>query len=170
MRRERRKAKTIVVRRARSEEKLKTLDGKEHALTNDMLDIADDDGPIALAGIMGGAGSEINDRTITVIFEAANFDARNIRRTAAALGIRTESSARFEKSLDPRAVELALRKAVNMTLELIPGSFVASSASDVANFTVPAQAMTLPIAHLERVLGLDIPPEESAQLLPPRLA
>ena len=90
----------IIVRRARPGEPITTLDGRKHTLTNDMLVIADADAPSCLAGIMGGLDSEIKDDTRDLFLECAKFRRDSVRRTARALGIRTESSARFEKGVD----------------------------------------------------------------------
>ncbi|MBO4331242.1 MAG: phenylalanine--tRNA ligase subunit beta, partial [Oscillospiraceae bacterium] len=90
----------IVVRTAQDGEKTDTLDGVSHELRSGMLVIADAEKPIGLAGIMGGANSEISADTATVVFESANFNGTSIRKTAIALGMRTESSSRFEKGLD----------------------------------------------------------------------
>jgi phenylalanyl-tRNA synthetase beta chain len=100
----------IVVRRALDHETITTLDGQERKLQKHDCVICDGEGPVALAGIMGGANSEIREDTTEVVLEAANFDAPTIRRTAMRLGMRTESSARFEKALDPElARDAALR-------------------------------------------------------------
>ena len=91
----------IIVRRAREGEVLVSLDGTERKLSTDMLVIADPTGPVGLAGVMGGANSEMTDATTDVFLESATFDAGNNRRTSQALGMPTEASARFEKGLKP---------------------------------------------------------------------
>src|SRR3990167_1566474 len=102
---------TIVVRRATDGERFTTLDGKECELASDNLVIANENKAIALAGVIGGLDSGIGDETTTIIYESANFNAANVRRTSVKLGLRTDSSARFEKSLDPNNCEPAMRKA-----------------------------------------------------------
>ncbi|MBI2030564.1 hypothetical protein HYT05_03000, partial [Candidatus Kaiserbacteria bacterium] len=92
---------TIKVRKAKAGEKLITLDGKERELTEDMLVIADSKNPIGLAGIMGGAHTEVTNETKTIIVEAATFEAKNNRKTSKALNLRTDAATRFEKGLDP---------------------------------------------------------------------
>ena len=119
---------TIVVRRAKDEEKLTTLDGKEHILNNSMLVIADAENATGLAGIMGGEESEIVEGTTDVLFECAAFDRTNNRLTSRALGIRTESSGRFEKGVCVRNTMEALERAcmlVNILEcgDVIPGAF-----------------------------------------------
>ena len=91
----------IIVRRARPGEKMTTLDGVDHELSPDMLVIADAEGAVALAGVMGGANSEVRDDTRTVLLESANFNAASIRRTSVRLKARSEASSRFEKGLSP---------------------------------------------------------------------
>src|SRR5947209_1370966 len=112
----------IIVRRARPGEELTTLDGVKRRLTTDMLLITDPEGPTAIAGVMGGAISEVNDATTTVLLEAANFSAANIRRTSVALGLRTDASSRFEKGLDPNLTVIAANRAMQLMSELADGT------------------------------------------------
>ncbi len=107
----------IIVRRAISGEKMSTLDGIERELNPTMLVIADAERSVAVAGVMGGAGSEINDSTSTVLLEAASFRANDIRLAARALGLSTESSYRFERGVDPATVEWASRRAAQLMCE-----------------------------------------------------
>ena len=102
----------INVRRAADGEKYVTLDNIEHTLDSSMLVIADEHKPVALAGVMGGANSGISDSTETVVFESAAFCGSNVRVTARKLGMRTESSSRFEKGLDPEQTIPALYRAL----------------------------------------------------------
>ncbi len=121
---------TIVVRRADEGELIRTLDDSERALDTRDCVIADSAGPVALAGVMGGADSEIRDDTQTVVLEAAHFDAATIRRTSLRLGLRTESSARFEKGLDPYGTESAALRFLDVVCQLCPGARVASALAD----------------------------------------
>jgi len=114
----------IVVRCAKNSEKITTLDEKEHVLTDEMLVIADKIKPIGLAGIMGGENSEIKNSTKTVVFESANFDGINIRKSSKKLGMRTDSSAYFEKSLDPQMTSEALDRACELVQLLNAGNVV----------------------------------------------
>lgn len=157
--------RNITVRAAAEGEVFRTLDGKEHRLDTSMLVIAEDKKAVALAGIMGGEESGITDATTTVIFEAANFDAGNVRQTSTKLGMRTDSSARFEKGLDPNLCELALRKAVEMTLVLCPGARVASSVADEKHFRLRAGPLELPLDYLRAKLGAEVPAKEAAAIL-----
>src|SRR5256714_3662049 len=112
----------IIVRRAHDGEEMTTLDGVKRKLTSDMLLITDPEGPTAIGGVMGGAISEVNDRTTTVLLEAANFQAANIRRTSVALGLRTDASSRFEKGLDPNLTVIAANRAMQLMSELVGGT------------------------------------------------
>ncbi len=111
----------IVVRPANSDEPFRALDGKEYKLSATDLVIANHKQPIALAGIIGGADSAISDKTTTVIFESANFDPVTIRRSSKRLGIRTDSSARFEKGLDPELARLGMLRVLTLASELFDG-------------------------------------------------
>ena len=104
----------IKVRRAKAGESITTLDGGEHALDESMLVIADANKPVAVAGVMGGEYSGIMDDTTTIVFESASFNGPSVRLTAKALGIRTDSSARFEKGLDPGACMPAIERACEL--------------------------------------------------------
>ena len=111
----------ITVRRAKDGEVMKTLDDQDRALDSDMLVIADDHKPVAVAGVMGGANSEITDETATVVFESANFFGASVRRTAKKLGMRTEASAHFEKNIDPQMTLAALDRACELVEEFGAG-------------------------------------------------
>jgi len=111
----------IVVRRAKDNEILQTLDGQERKLDSSMLVIADAERPVAVAGVMGGANSEIMSDTTTILFESANFDGASVRLTAKKLGMRTEASSRFEKGLDVENVVNALNRAAQLVEEMGAG-------------------------------------------------
>lgn len=146
----------IIVRRAKEKEKITTLDNEVRTLTKNRLVIANSRGPIAVAGIMGGANSEISDKTTSVIIESANFEPYSIRKTSAALGLRSESSMRFEKSLDPNLAELGIRRAAGLILELCPGSCIASSLVDVKKFKLNQGPIKLDLEFLNKKIGIDI--------------
>src|SRR3989344_742721 len=108
----------IVVRNARDAEKLTLLDGKEITLNSQMLVIADGDNAIAMAGIKGGRTAEISDITKNIVIESANFDYAQIRKTSRTLGIRTDSSSRFEQGISPVLAEEGIRLAIKMILKI----------------------------------------------------
>jgi phenylalanyl-tRNA synthetase beta chain len=116
--------KRIVVRSAHPGEKLTTLDGTERSLTPEILCICDAERPIALAGVMGGADTEVSDSTTTVLLESASFHPRAVRRTARELGMRTEASFRFERTVDPNLVVAAAERACTLITELGMGEVV----------------------------------------------
>ncbi len=145
---------TIIVRRADADETFVTLDEQKHQLADGDLLIADASRGVALAGVMGGLNSEIRDDTTDVVLEAANFDAALIRMTAQRLGLRTESSARFEKSLDPRLVEDASRSFCRLLIELCPGARVTSAFQDVAAPYPEPTVIRLDTAKVDRRCGV----------------
>src|SRR5215213_1796525 len=140
----------IVVRRANAGEKLKTLDGVERTLTDDILVIADAEKAVALAGIMGGEESEISDRTKDVLIESAYFAPHSIRVTARRLGMDTEASRRFERGADPEGVLRAQQRCVELICELA-GGVASEDAIDV--YPKPFSERVVGLSH-ERVPGL----------------
>ncbi len=144
----------IIVRRAKTDEKFVTLDEKEHTLTSDMLMIADAEKSLALAGIMGGLHSGINEDTTSIIFESATFDPSSIRKTSTRLALRTDSSARFEKSLDPNNAELGLRRLVELTLQICKGASVASAVVDHYPKVAETKVIETSFAFLEQKIGI----------------
>ena len=118
---ERVRGRKIAVRPAAAGEKLTTLDGEERELDPSMLMIADGEGVVALAGIMGGADSEIGESTTDVLLESAHFDALSVRRTARRLGMHTEASHRFERGTDPEMAAVACDRAAALIAELAGG-------------------------------------------------
>lgn len=155
----------IQVRTARAGEKLQTIDVKLHELKETDLLIADDVKGVALAGIMGGANSEISASTTSIILEAATFDAATIRTTAKRLGINTDASQRFEKTLDPELADIALRRAVELILETCEGAVVTSAVVDAKNYTKKKLVVSLTHESLEHQLGTRIPQAKVASIL-----
>src|SRR5262245_30735803 len=145
----------IVVRRARSGERLTTLDGVERALTGDMLVIADAKKAVALAGIMGGEASEIGAATRNVLLESAWFEPVSVRRTARALGLRTDASHRFERGADPEGVLPALDRAAQIIAEIAGGS-VGAPPIDVVARPQTRSAILFRPARARALLGLDL--------------
>ncbi len=154
----------IVVREAEEGEQLTTLDGNVRTLKPGMLVIADESKPIGLAGIMGGENSEILDDTTTVVFESANFNGTSIRQTALALGMRTESSGKFEKSLDPMMTLPALRRACEL-VELLGCGDVMDGTVDIINYVPQERTLPLEPEKINRLLGISISAEEMVRYL-----
>ena len=154
----------IVVREAAEGEKLTTLDGNVRDLKPGMLVIADGDKPIGLAGIMGGENSEILDDTTTVVFESANFDGTSIRQTALALGMRTESSGKFEKHLDPMMTLPAVQRACEL-VELLEAGDVLDGIIDILNYVPQEKTLPLEVKKINDLLGTEIPEADMVKYL-----
>lgn len=144
----------IVVRRGRGE-KMVAIDGKEYAIDADMLVIADQDHPVAIAGVMGGKESEIGERTKDVLIESAQFDPVSIRRTSRRLGLGSESSYRFERATDWATTEWASRRAAQLLCELAGGQALKGS-TDVAAPAPERKPFAFRPARALRVLGFPI--------------
>ena len=154
----------IVVREAEEGEILTTLDGNVRNLKPGMLVIADENKPIGLAGIMGGENSEILPDTTTVVFESANFNGTSIRQTALALGMRTESSGKFEKNLDPMMTVPALQRACEL-VELLEAGDVMDGIIDIINYVPEAKTLPLECDKINRLLGTEISREDMVKYL-----
>jgi phenylalanyl-tRNA synthetase beta chain len=154
----------IVVRRARQGEQLETLDHQVRELDSEMLVIADASQPIGLAGVIGGVGSEVGDTTRRIVLESANFNMKSIRRTARALKLRTDASARFERGLDPNLARDAASRATQLILELSPGATV-TAVADVYPDPLLPRSLTLPFAEIERLLGIRYEPAQVLDVL-----
>ncbi len=155
---------SIVVRRALEKEAFCSLDDQEHILNSDMLVIADQSRAVALAGVMGGANSEITENTSTVVFESACFNGASVRVTAKKNGMRTESSARFEKGLDPENCFGALERACELIEQLGAGEVV-SGQIDI--YPCKKSAMTLPfdVDEINAFLGTNLSLKEMKVIL-----
>ncbi|HVR47849.1 MAG TPA: phenylalanine--tRNA ligase subunit beta [Candidatus Binatia bacterium] len=153
---------TLTVRSARDGEKIVTLDGVARALSPASLVIADDTAPLGLAGLMGSASSEVTTATNSIVVEAANFSGPRVRRMSGALGLRTEASARHEKSLAPALTDFGAARAAQLLSEL--GATAYAPHAFGAELMTPAP-IRLPLRDVERLLGLAIPRERVAQHL-----
>lgn len=156
---------SIIIRKAKKGEKIITLKNEECKLSPEMLVIADSEKPIAVAGVIGGLETAITEMTTSIIFESANFNPASVRKTANALGVRTDSSARFEKSLDPTNAEVALCRAVELTLELNPKARVASDVVDVSHFKINQGPIALPLLFVEKKLGVRVEKKKIISIL-----
>ena len=146
---------TIVVRRAGAGEKFKTLDNQERTLTNEMLLIADEQKGIALAGVMGGANTEINDQTVDVLIESAYFTPTNIRRTSKALALRSESSYRFERGADVGICDWASQRAAQLILETAGGQ-LAEGVVDIYSQPAQPKEVSLHFSKSKDLLGIGL--------------
>jgi phenylalanyl-tRNA synthetase beta chain len=154
---------TIVVRRARSGEKLVTLDGVERILTSEHLVIADAERPVALAGIMGGLETAISGRTSRILLESAHFDPGVVRRGARLLGMHTDASHLFERGTDAEATVEGLDRAARLILA-DGGGTVARGILDVRPVRRPERAVAVRTSYLDAFLGLAIPPARCEEI------
>ncbi len=154
----------VIVRRAKAGETITTLDGKQHEMQAGQLAICDAEKPSCVAGVMGGEESEITESTRSVMFECAVFDYAATRLTARALGIRTESSGRFEKGVNIRTPLEAMQRACQLIHELDAGDVV-PGVIDLWPDPVPEQVVTGSCARIARRAGVDIPPEDIVRIL-----
>ena len=154
----------IVIRRASEGEKFTTLDGKERTLTNEMLLIADETQAVALAGVMGGKNSEINDQTVDVLIESAYFKPQNIRATSKKLELRTDSSYRFERGGDVGICDWASRRAAQLICDLAGGKVLGNAIDHFPNPPAPKQ-ITLHFAKSKDLLGIGISHSEQVSSL-----
>ena len=156
----------IIVRRARRGERLTTIDAEDRELTPDILLITDPSGPIALAGIMGGSSTEIHDGTTEVLLESAHFDPSTIRKGARALGMSTEASYRFERTVDPGGTIRALDRAVELIAEFSENSVeIAAGVVDAYPEPIEEVEISLRPSRANSLLGLDLTAAEMAQHL-----
>lgn len=157
-------SKTIVVERALDGEKFTTLDEIERELDSSILMIKDASKSVAIAGIMGGLNSEIQDDTTEVIFESANFEGTNIRVSSKKLNLRSESSSRFDKDIDPNLAKLAIDRACALICELGCGE-VMEGTIDVYNSVKEESSITVDSKWINKFLGTDISNEEMKEAL-----
>lgn len=146
----------IIVRRAKAGEKLTTLDNTARELDPSMLLITSETGPIALAGVMGGLDTEVTPATRDILLESASFDGITIRRTAAALRLRSEASNRFEKGVSAAMTEIGLRRAVRLLSELAGGKAAAGIVDEYPGRKEQA-ALSISVGDVERILGIRWP-------------
>ena len=155
---------TIIVRRATPGEQLTTLDDVSRTLTSEMLLITDPAGPTVIAGIFGGARVEVSEGTTNVLLEAAHFAPANIRRTSQALGLRTESSGRFEKNPDINLTAVAIDRAARLLTELA-GGVVAPGRLDFYPQPVHEREIPFAVSQVEWLTGMQVTPTEVEETL-----
>ena len=156
--------KHITVRRAKNGEKITTLDGQERELNEDNLVIADEKKAVAIAGVMGGQNSEIEEDTKTVVFESAVFYGGSVRKTAKKVGLRTEASSRYEKGLSSENAIRAINRAVELVVELGAGEEVEGKV-DVYPTKQKINKIKLDVDRINELLGTNISREEMIDIL-----
>ena len=154
----------IIVRTAREGETIQTLDGNQRNLTTSMLCICDENKPVCVAGVMGGANSEIVGDTAMVLFESANFNGTSVHRTAAALNMRTDASSRYEKGLDPMNTLKAVERACEL-VELLGAGEVVEGVMDVIAKDSNPVTVKLEPEKVNGLLGTDVSREEMVRIL-----
>ena len=159
------KGDTIFIRAAKPGERFRALNEEEYTLDPSKLVIADAAGAIALGGVIGGLNSAISDKTTRVVLESANFQASSVRKTSAALKLRTDASMRFEKVQDPANTVRGLARAIELLQELSPGIRLVGGVADQKREMPPPPAIELPLDWLQRKLGRTIAPSEVRELL-----
>ena len=156
--------KQITVRRAKNGEKITTLDEQERILDENDLVIADSEKPVAIAGVMGGLNSEIEEDTKTVVFESAMFYGGNIRKTAKKLGLRTESSSRFEKGLSSENALRAINRAIEL-VELLDAGEIVEGKIDVYPTKQKINKIKLDVERINNLLGTNLSKQEIIDIL-----
>lgn len=155
----------IIVRPACGGERLAALNGESYDLDSSNLVIADPEGVVALAGVIGGAASAISEATTRIVLESANFNASSIRKTSSRLKLRTDASMRFEKAQDPVNTVRGLRRALELLKEVSPCIRLAGGLADAYRPLPEPQPIVLPLDWLDRKLGRAIPPAEVQRIL-----
>ena len=156
--------KHITVRRAKNGEKITTLDEQERKLDENNLVIADDKKAVAIAGVMGGLNSEIEEDTETVVFESAVFYGGSVRKTAKKVGLRTESSSRFEKGLSAENALRAINRAVEL-VELIEAGEAVDGKIDVYPTKQKINEIKLDVERINSLLGINLSKEDMISIL-----
>ncbi|MCA9216738.1 MAG: phenylalanine--tRNA ligase subunit beta [Planctomycetales bacterium] len=146
----------IIVREAIKDEPFLAIDHKEYALSTGMCVIADDTRPVALAGVMGGADTEVGNDTVDVLIEAADFDALSVRTTARKLRLHSDSSYRFERGVDPNGIDWASRRACEIILDLAGGELASGVVNVHPNPRPQNEPVVVRFSQLKRVLGIEL--------------
>ncbi|GKX29125.1 phenylalanine--tRNA ligase beta subunit [Vallitalea longa] len=151
--------KKVIARRAKDDEKIMTLDGEERTLDSSMLVIADENRAVSIAGVMGGEETKVTEDTTTLLFEAANFEGTNIRFTSRKLGLRSDSSAKFEKYLDPNNIDEAINRACQL-INMLDAGEVVSGMVDVYPVKRTEKEVPYTKEGINKLLGTDLSDEE----------
>jgi len=159
------KGQEIIVRRPRPGESIQAIDHKSYVLPAEACVIADAADAVAIAGVMGGAATEISPRTREVLIEAAEFNPVSIRNTARLLNLHSDSSYRFERKVDPEGVDWAGRRCAELILELAGGELAAGAVDVIACPAPERKPITLRYSQLKRILGIDVDPAEVRRIL-----
>lgn len=159
------KVDSIEVRRFSGSSEFQTLDGVTRRIDENTLMICTKGAPVAVAGIMGGLDSEIAEDTDSLLLESANFDAVSVRKTSTRLGLRTDASMRYEKTLDPEMTVTAIGRFMQLLTEIDPGVQVISSLTDVSVKSYPEITLRFDKRYVDRYTGIDISDEQILKTL-----
>ena len=160
-----RRVQSVDVKRLAEPTLFTTLDGVERKIDTDTLMITSEGKPVAIAGIMGGLASEIEDDTSSLLLESACFNAVSVRRASTRLGLRTDASMRYEKTLDPELAEMAAERFLCLLLSLDPGAKVVSRLTDCYPTHYPKIELEIDKAFVDRYTGIDIPSDQIEKTL-----
>jgi phenylalanyl-tRNA synthetase beta chain len=155
----------IIVRRAKEEEQLVTLDGSTRTMAEGALVICDAHQPVAIAGVMGGQESEVQNSTTAILLESAHFDRVSIRKTSRTLGLRSEASGRFERGVAPELTTIAAQRFVRLLASMTPGQLAVSPLTDVVSSVAAPAAIQVCSADIERLLGFTVSSEDTLDSL-----
>ena len=155
---------SLIVRRAKKDEIIKTLYAGDHKLNENDIVVADANGPQSLAGIIGGSESQVDEHTTTVVFEMATWDTMSVRNTGRKLQIRTDAAYRFERGIDPRSIDYAAKRAVQLICET-SGGILAEGVLSQGAPDPKDTVITLRPSRCDRILGIPTDPKEMAELL-----
>jgi phenylalanyl-tRNA synthetase beta chain len=158
------KGHEIIVRRPLSGESIEAIDHKKYELTPDMCIIADAENAVAIGGVMGGAATEVVEKTTDILVEAAEFNPVSIRNTARRLNLHSDASYRFERRVDPEGLDWASRRCCELILEL-GGGELASGSVDVGQDVLQREPVVLRFSQLKRILGIEVPPQRVREIL-----
>ncbi len=156
--------KKIIVRRAQKGERIKALDDKSYSLDRDILVIADEKGPIAIAGIKGGEKTGIDSKTKNIVIEAANFNQKVIRQGSRKLKLRTDASLRFENGIDPNLIDSAQERIVSLIQEIAGGKIAKGLIGFYPNKVRPKK-INLDLNYSEKLLGIKVPKQKAIKIL-----
>ncbi|MDP1880756.1 MAG: phenylalanine--tRNA ligase subunit beta [Parachlamydiaceae bacterium] len=145
----------IIVRKAHADEFIQTLDAKNHQLKESTLLICDSEKPLAIAGVMGGLNSEVNENTHHIVLEAAYFNPMSIRKTSKQLGFSTDASKKFERGTDPNALIIALDRAAQL-IQKVAGGEILKGIIDVKNQEFPEKLIVCRLSRVNQILGLHL--------------
>ncbi len=154
----------VIVRQANQGEQFEAINHKQYELDPSVCVIADAERPIALAGVMGGAETEVSEQTTDLLIESAGFDQLSVRGTARKLNLQSDSSYRFERGVDPLGIDWASRRCCELILE-IAGGELAAGVVDAGDRPSRAEPITLRFAQLKRILGIDVPSDAAREIL-----